>query len=44
MLDHGFYVSPSQFETDFLSIAHDDDKLAEMAETTGEFLRGYYGA
>jgi glutamate-1-semialdehyde 2,1-aminomutase len=44
MLDHGFYVSPSQFETDFLSIAHDDGKLAEMAETTGEFLRSYYAA
>lgn len=44
MLDHGFYVSPSQFETDFLSIAHDDGKLAEMAETSGEFLRSYYAA
>ena len=44
MLDHGFYVSPSQFETDFLSAAHDDEKLAEMAEATGEFLRGFYGA
>jgi glutamate-1-semialdehyde 2,1-aminomutase len=32
MLDHGIYLAPSQFETAFVSLAHDDALIAQTLE------------
>jgi len=38
MLEKGFYLSPSQFELNFVSAAHSEKELAAMADATLEFL------
>jgi len=37
MLAHKFYISPSQFEANFLSAAHGDSELNRFAETVRDF-------
>ncbi len=37
MLAHGVYLSPSQFETNFLSAAHTDDQLSLVLRTAASF-------
>ncbi len=39
MLSHGIYISPSQFEGNFVSIQHGEDKLAEILE----IVKGFEG-
>ena len=38
MLDHGFYVAPSQFEAMFVSTAHDDAAIDETLAAIESFL------
>lgn len=38
LLDRGIYVPPSQFETSFLSLAHTDDDVSQLAHAVGESL------
>ncbi len=37
MLSHGVYISPSQFEGNFISIQHTEEKLAEVLEIAKGF-------
>jgi glutamate-1-semialdehyde 2,1-aminomutase len=37
MLRHGIYISPSQFETCFISLAHTDDQLRYVVEIAAQF-------
>jgi glutamate-1-semialdehyde 2,1-aminomutase len=37
MLKNGFYISPSQFEADFLSISHSNSELDRFIETVKKF-------
>jgi glutamate-1-semialdehyde 2,1-aminomutase len=37
MLDRGFYLSPSQFEADFLSVAHSDRELEQFIRAVEKF-------
>jgi glutamate-1-semialdehyde 2,1-aminomutase len=37
-LDHGVYFAPSQFETGFISMAHDEADMARAAEVAAEAL------
>ena len=39
MLDRGFYLPPSQFEAAFLSLAHTEAQIDEVAEAAAEALR-----
>lgn len=38
MLERGFYVSPSQFEGNFISLAHDDEILSRMVKAIDESI------
>jgi glutamate-1-semialdehyde 2,1-aminomutase len=38
MLQNRFYVSPSPFEANFISVAHSDGELCRFVETVGKFL------
>lgn len=38
MLQNRFYVSPSPFEANFISVAHSDRELSRFIETVGRFL------
>lgn len=38
MLQNRFYVSPSPFEANFISVAHSDGELCRFIETVGRFL------
>lgn len=40
MLNRGFYMSPSQFELNFVSDAHSQPEIEAAAEATTDFLRG----
>lgn len=42
MLQRGFYISPSQFELDFVSAAHTEDDVNAAAEASIEFLEGRF--
>ncbi|MEQ1752174.1 MAG: aspartate aminotransferase family protein, partial [Prosthecobacter sp.] len=37
-LDNGVYFAPSQFETGFISLAHDEADMARTAEVAAEAL------
>jgi len=37
MLDNNFYISPSQFEANFISEAHDEKELNRFVKTAGKF-------
>ncbi len=37
MLEHGVYISPSQFETCFVSVAHTEEELARVVELAEGF-------
>ncbi len=37
MLEHGIYMSPSQFETNFISTAHSEDTLDHVLKVAQEF-------
>ncbi|MDR1738064.1 MAG: glutamate-1-semialdehyde 2,1-aminomutase [Candidatus Symbiothrix sp.] len=37
MLRNNFYISPSQFEANFISEAHSDEELARFVEVAGKF-------
>jgi glutamate-1-semialdehyde 2,1-aminomutase len=39
LLDQGIYIAPSQFETGFISLAHDGNDLRETAQAIGRALR-----
>ncbi len=39
LLDRGFYLPPSAYELMFLSTAHDEGDLADLASAIGELLR-----
>ncbi len=39
-LDNGVYFAPSQFETGFISLAHDEADMARTAEVAAEALAG----
>jgi glutamate-1-semialdehyde 2,1-aminomutase len=39
MLDHGIYLAPSQFETAFVSLAHDDALIAQTLEAATQALK-----
>lgn len=38
MLEHGFYLAPSQFEAMFISCAHDDDAIDSTLDAIASFL------
>ena len=38
MLDAGIYLAPSQFEAGFVSLAHDDDAIAQTLEAADAAL------
>ena len=39
LIDEGVYVPPSQFESHFISLAHDDETLDHTIESIGKVLR-----
>jgi glutamate-1-semialdehyde 2,1-aminomutase len=39
MLDHGVYLAPSQFETAFVSLAHDDALIAQTLEAATQAFK-----
>jgi glutamate-1-semialdehyde aminotransferase len=38
MLDNGFYISPSQFEANFISAAHSERELERFVKTVQKFI------